>query len=776
MPPLTIERGAGAAEAQRPEQQVSEAVLRQLLNASTAMRRSEDPDRVLDVLVSTAPLVAPVASVWAAWKSRGAPLTHISVFDPSVVPGDGTDPATAIEAGLDEWSDRLASGHPAFEVDGAEIGLRDGAGRALRISVFPMSTATRIGALLVAGSLAEVAPHQPVIGLLCDHASTALELMCARGTGLRAEAVSEMLGQLTVSHSDPELTLQTIVRKAADLLEADAAYIMLADHDRRLLRVRTAHGITSGAFFETEFSVDELLPGAAIRSRRVMCVRDLQAHEEARNSRSEGLRTTVCAPMFVEDDLVGVLMASHREVRDLPREDRRIIEALAHAAAVSITNSRLHAEREESISQLAELNQLLEIRSAAGERTLDFQCKLTERVLAAGGLEQIVSAMTETLGCRVVILDRELAPLHAPADAEHDLASIREAIAAREEAGAEPGLSRLSAGEQGLLVAPLDLAGERSAHVVVLADEDLDGSDRGMVEAAVTAIGLELMRERANAEAEARLTGGLFQTLFSGEEVDEAAIARRASYLGYELSGANGVIAVVAAEPSDGVDRRLNLETCIQRVVRRSRDLPTAVFERDEAIFVVVSDPEHVSRETLDEQAATIRQELAVSGRLEGVRIAHAGPHHGIAGLRRAAEEATYALHVLRVLGREGKPQAFGDLGIWTLLGSVEDPSSLAIFAESVLGELIAHDRERDTHLVETLRTLVECNFHYRTAAETMYAHPNTLRYRMSRIKELTDLDFSDADDRLRVELALRVLDVVDPFAEKPPAEAGAGG
>ena len=76
---------------------------------------------------------------------------------------------------------------------------------------------------------------------------------------------------------------------------------------------------------------------------------------------------------------------------------------------------------------------------------------------------------------------------------------------------------------------------------------------------------------------------------------------------------------------------------------------------------------------------------------------------------------------------------------------------------------LLAHDAKRESQLVDTIRTLVECNFHYRTAAEVLYTHPNTLRYRMSRIHELTGLDFADADDRLKVELALRILDVMGP-------------
>ena len=74
----------------------------------------------------------------------------------------------------------------------------------------------------------------------------------------------------------------------------------------------------------------------------------------------------------------------------------------------------------------------------------------------------------------------------------------------------------------------------------------------------------------------------------------------------------------------------------------------------------------------------------------------------------------------------------------------------------------------RGSQLVETVRTLVQCNFHYRTAAELLFTHPNTLRYRMSRINELTGLYFADADDRLKVEIALRILDVIGPVPAAP--------
>jgi DNA-binding PucR family transcriptional regulator len=747
---LALEPPAGLPAAADP-------AVRQALNAFVAMRRSDDPGHIIDLVVSTALLLAPVPSVWAGWKCDGAPLKHATVFDPTAATAGipSSDVSEQLEAGLEAWAPRLVGGQPPFE---AEDPRESPAGAA--VTVLPMSAGSRLGALVLGAPLCELTRQLPLLSLLCDRALAALELTSERQSGQRAAALAEALTQLAACYSDPELVLQTIVRSTAGLLGMDAAYVMLADGD--LLRVRTAHGITSRLFYESTIAVDELLPSKAIRHRRVVCVRDLASHDKAKNSRHEGLRTTLCAPMFVEDQLIGLLMAAHREIRELSQQDRTTMMALANAAAVSIGNARLCAEHKHSIAELAELNATLADRSAAGEQTIAFQQRLTALVLQGGSLDEIVRVMSNTLRCEVLILDRELAVLHASDDATAvDPERVRDAVASL---GDATGITRMTVEQSRMLVAPLALAGARSAYVVVIEDDDANAGPQlaMMTETAVTAIGLELMRERASAEAEARLTGGLFGTLLSDEDVDEAAILRRGSYLGYDLAGANVVIAVATAD-QQGVRRPLSLETCIHRAIRRRGEGPVAVFERDEAIFVVLSDPVDVTAERIKEYTAAIKQELDASGRSAGVRIAHAGPHHGVAGVRLAVNQAQYALHVLGVLGRTGKPHAFGDLGVWTLLGRVGDAEHLTSFAESVLGVLIEHDRERQSQLVDTIRTLVECNFHYRTAAELLFTHPNTLRYRMSRINELTGLDFADADDRLKVEIALRILDVIAP-------------
>jgi purine catabolism regulator len=54
------------------------------------------------------------------------------------------------------------------------------------------------------------------------------------------------------------------------------------------------------------------------------------------------------------------------------------------------------------------------------------------------------------------------------------------------------------------------------------------------------------------------------------------------------------------------------------------------------------------------------------------------------------------------------------------------------------------------------LDVFIEHNGHWEQAANALYCHRHTLRYRIRRIEQLTGRDFSNARDRIEFWLALR--------------------
>ncbi|MDO9409892.1 CdaR family transcriptional regulator [Patulibacter sp.] len=76
--------------------------------------------------------------------------------------------------------------------------------------------------------------------------------------------------------------------------------------------------------------------------------------------------------------------------------------------------------------------------------------------------------------------------------------------------------------------------------------------------------------------------------------------------------------------------------------------------------------------------------------------------------------------------------------------------------ASGVLGPLDALPAGRRTRHLETLRAWLDHRGHGPRMAEALHLHPQTVRYRMARLRETLEVDPEDPDARFALELALR--------------------
>ena len=74
------------------------------------------------------------------------------------------------------------------------------------------------------------------------------------------------------------------------------------------------------------------------------------------------------------------------------------------------------------------------------------------------------------------------------------------------------------------------------------------------------------------------------------------------------------------------------------------------------------------------------------------------------------------------------------------------------------LARLIDYDRRHHANLVETLAAWLDAFGDVTRAAESLYVHPNTFRYRLRRLAEVGEIDLDDPDQRFVAMLQLRVL------------------
>jgi hypothetical protein len=88
--------------------------------------------------------------------------------------------------------------------------------------------------------------------------------------------------------------------------------------------------------------------------------------------------------------------------------------------------------------------------------------------------------------------------------------------------------------------------------------------------------------------------------------------------------------------------------------------------------------------------------------------------------------------------------------------GVVDDPSFIAR-AERSLRELL---RPENAELERTLRMYLACDLGKTSAAQKLYIHINTLKYRLKRVEELTGLSLSRVPDLVQIQMFLLVHDL----------------
>ncbi|MEU5834839.1 PucR family transcriptional regulator ligand-binding domain-containing protein [Streptomyces diacarni] len=147
-------------------------------------------------------------------------------------------------------------------------------------------------------------------------------------------------------------------------------------------------------------------------------------------------------------------------------------------------------------------------------------------------------------------------------------------------------------------------------------------------------------------------------------------------------------------------------------------------------------------------------QALADDGRLTlGVSAAV----HSAEGLRGALEEARHARRV--AAARPGAVRAAGheELASHVLLLPFVPDDVRRAFTARLLDPLREYDRKHRAELVPTLEAFLSSDGSWTRCASRLHLHVNTLRYRVSRIEQLTGRDLSRLEDKLDFFLALRM-------------------
>jgi PucR family transcriptional regulator, purine catabolism regulatory protein len=213
------------------------------------------------------------------------------------------------------------------------------------------------------------------------------------------------------------------------------------------------------------------------------------------------------------------------------------------------------------------------------------------------------------------------------------------------------------------------------------------------------------------------------------------------------------VLAFALADPGRSADPAAGAPL-VERILAREPIAGSLVAIRAGLLCAVIDVGDGSGSEDPIELAGRIRAELAA---IVGEVRASASRAAPTQALRLSFHEARCALEAVRLQNGEAPAVAsHRDLGAFQLLLSLQDDDALLSYCRNVLGPVEGGEGEYGDELLRSLDVFIEHNGHWEKAANALFCHRHTLRYRIRRIEQLTGRDLSNARDRIEFWLALR--------------------
>lgn len=491
------------------------------------------------------------------------------------------------------------------------------------------------------------------------------------------------------------------------------------------------------------------------------------------------VRTMLGVPMVLRGEVIGLLFLDDE---DRPHaytpEEQELSQTFANLAAIALSQAQLNADLRSTLSTAAQQNAMLRRAAALEDR-------LTNLMLQGANLGEIAAAVTELTHKPCSIHDAEYRRLaHATPSGDAVVPRVLEPAALRDPVVQEAlgGLTARrpcvippvpSAGlHQRCLVAAVRVADENWGYLVLTEHRSALGAQDAIVaKRTTTLIALELSGKRRAAEAELHAVEALTRGLLHGSD-DQCSLSRRADYHGLALSEPHVVVLLSLRE--ELTHGPLSSSRVCAAFAQAAPELRAFVAGVEKGAAIVLERPETASNaESVRRVKAVVEEalrELAPDG---SITASISTVCRGVADYPGAYEQTR---QIRRGISTFGAPDqihvlAADDLGAGRLLLATSDRSEADRFVRDTLGALL-DDRNPGVHdLFLTLQAFFDCSRSVRRSAAMLSVHENTIRYRLSRIEEITRLDIvGDGDVQLAVQLALLILRLEDRLA--PPPES----
>ncbi|MBN2984478.1 PucR family transcriptional regulator [Cohnella algarum] len=403
---------------------------------------------------------------------------------------------------------------------------------------------------------------------------------------------------------------------------------------------------------------------------------------------------------------------------------------------------------------------------------------MTRLLLDGNGLYAFLDAMENMLGNPVAIVRDQDKPWLSESLRSADAVEVWpfvQMLAGRHAGKLSSGGFTLMQNVCRVYASPVPASRFKPACLVLLErNREIQPLDVVTVDRLASLTGLELANVEAVREVEGKYVDQFLQDWLSGKLVSEQDWKLRAEVCGCSLPEETPLCAVLAGF-GEGEQSQEKLREMARKIrserLQAADSVLSAPVGADLVLIVPVPDTGRLeARADITESGVMQRlhDELRQLLGEESLRLFAGRPAERPEQLSASLSQARRARQAADVCGLDGNIVTYDRLGVYSLLYLIPSSEERDQFLQRFSIPLQHADKRGGGRLVETLEMFFRCNGNIKLTSEKLYAHYNTVVYRLEKIQNILGISLDDPEDRLQLQLSLKLCHIT-------PGGAGTG-
>lgn len=289
-------------------------------------------------------------------------------------------------------------------------------------------------------------------------------------------------------------------------------------------------------------------------------------------------------------------------------------------------------------------------------------------------------------------------------------------------------------------------------------------------ERAAINIAIDLLKQKAVNAEKRRYQDDFLLEILTGKLTNPKIIQRRAQFYNLDFTGTFNIIDIDIDNFSNYIENVLHdnqnrvetLKKSIDLIITnifRNYNIPIIKYITSDCFILIVNsryvNTENPNNNTVYNILNEIKQNIYYSFKDLTVSIGISKTHDST-DLHKGYSEAKQVLNIGKKINGKDFLLFYSELGIYAFLMQENFEEHLETFYTHTIKKIVDYDKKKESELLTTLINYLDY-MNIPATADAMFVHPNTIRYRMKKIEELTNCNLKNSNDRIKLEIGIKI-------------------